>query len=43
MVSYPETLSDVINNAVTQGENINLENRRYSRSKSEEMAEGWIS
>ena len=25
MVSYPESLSDVINNEVTQGENINLE------------------
>ena len=43
MVSYPETLSDVINNEVTQGENINLENRRCSRSKNEEMAEGSIS
>ena len=43
VVSYPETLSDVINNEVPRGENINLENRRCNRNKNEEMAEGWIS
>ena len=43
MVNYPEILSDVINNEVTWGENSNLENRRCSRSKSEEMAEVWFS